>query len=672
MFDFVTPLLAWLNANPEWAGFVTFIISASESVAIIGTIVPGSITMTALGALAGAGVIPLWETLFFATLGAIVGDGISYWMGHYFKDKLHQMWPFKNNPAILGRGEMFVHKYGIMSVFIGRFIGPVRALVPLVAGMLGMKPLQFTIANVTSAIGWAPAYLLPGMLLGAVSMELPPDIALHVILVLLLVMLFIFLCMWFLYKIIKRISIHIENVENRIWQWFKTHPVGRPITIWLAHHNHTKKHGQFSFALFFLFTAILLIGLMTYVKTMGAPHLAINELSYNFFRSIRSERIDHYVLVTTLLGQKEVLFILGLLVAGLLLIQKRYRLATHIGLLLILTAGSIFLLKNLFHSLRPWGISQAPETYSMPSGHATLSFAIFFGLTYFATRHLSKWTRFSMYCFCSLVVLLVGFSRLYLGAHWFTDILTGWLLGATTLTFVIISYERHTEKPINGLRFVIASFLFLCLSMFAVYQIKFEKMQERYTKIAWPMATLNADAWWQTGKGIPKERTSLFGFPSQRINIQWAGELEAIERTLHQSGWTKPPARDFISTLHRIADIGSTQYLPMISPQYLDSKPKLILVKKDSQNEGLLVIRLWDSHRRFEKSDTALWVGVIDRVPRSYSWLFQDHHGELAISAPYIFPKEHQESVWEWKIVSLPMQAHERADTANTMMLRQK
>src|SRR3989338_1157689 len=173
MSDVVSPLLQWLNANPEWAGVATFVISAAESVAIIGTIVPGSITMTAIGTLAGAGVIPLWATLFLAILGAVVGDGISYWMGHYFKDKLKNTWPFKNNPGLLDKGEIFVHKYGVMSVFIGRFVGPVRALVPLVAGMLGMKPLQFTIANVASAIGWAPAYMLPGILLGAASLELP-------------------------------------------------------------------------------------------------------------------------------------------------------------------------------------------------------------------------------------------------------------------------------------------------------------------------------------------------------------------------------------------------------------------------------------------------------------------------------------------------------------------
>src|SRR3990167_3083545 len=118
MSDIVSPLLQWLNANPEWAGLATFLISAAESVAIIGTIVPGSITMTAIGALAGAGVIPLGPTLMWAILGAIVGDGISYWIGYYFKDRLAYVWPFKKHPTLLITGEKFFHKYGGMSVFI--------------------------------------------------------------------------------------------------------------------------------------------------------------------------------------------------------------------------------------------------------------------------------------------------------------------------------------------------------------------------------------------------------------------------------------------------------------------------------------------------------------------------------------------------------------------------
>src|SRR5689334_6478304 len=107
MSDIATPILEWLNTNPELAGLATFLISAGESVAIIGTIVPGTVMMTAIGALVGAGIIPFWSTLIWAILGAIVGDGISYWFGHYFKDRMHNVWPFRNHPNILASGEKF-------------------------------------------------------------------------------------------------------------------------------------------------------------------------------------------------------------------------------------------------------------------------------------------------------------------------------------------------------------------------------------------------------------------------------------------------------------------------------------------------------------------------------------------------------------------------------------
>src|SRR5690242_7956049 len=126
--DIINSILQWLNTHPQTAGFATFIISAIESIAIIGTIIPGSVMMTAIGTLAGAGVIPLWPTMIWAILGAIAGDGVSYWLGHYFKDRIHDIWPFKQHPAILEKGELFFYKHGAKSVFIGRFVGPVRAL----------------------------------------------------------------------------------------------------------------------------------------------------------------------------------------------------------------------------------------------------------------------------------------------------------------------------------------------------------------------------------------------------------------------------------------------------------------------------------------------------------------------------------------------------------------
>ena len=99
--DFVQPITAWLYSHPHWALDITFLISFSESLAIIGSIVPGSVTMTAIGILAGSGVMRIDVTLVAATAGAIMGDSASYFMGYYFSDHISEVWPFKRYILIL-------------------------------------------------------------------------------------------------------------------------------------------------------------------------------------------------------------------------------------------------------------------------------------------------------------------------------------------------------------------------------------------------------------------------------------------------------------------------------------------------------------------------------------------------------------------------------------------
>lgn len=94
--DCVAPLKDWLQHYPHWASFITFLISLAESLAIIGSIVPGSVTMTAIGMLAGSGAMRIDLTLIAATLGAIAGDSLSYTLGYVYSDRLTEIWPFKN------------------------------------------------------------------------------------------------------------------------------------------------------------------------------------------------------------------------------------------------------------------------------------------------------------------------------------------------------------------------------------------------------------------------------------------------------------------------------------------------------------------------------------------------------------------------------------------------
>ena len=671
--NIVSPLLEWLNANPELAGLATFVISASESVAIIGTIIPGSITMTAIGALAGAGVIPLWSTVIFAILGAIVGDGISYWLGYYFKDRINTFWPFRNYPGFLQTGEVFVHKYGVMSVFIGRFVGPVRALVPMVAGMLGMRPLPFIVANVTSAIGWAPAYMLPGILLGAASLELPPDIAIHVMLVLLLMTLFILLCLWLLYKLLRLFHTQIEQMQNAIWQKMKKSPTFSPLTKILKHRDPVKMHGQLTLAFYFLLTGLLFICLAFYVKAVGPANLALNDVMYHFFRGIRYQAVDAVMINLTLLGQKEIILPVIIAIFGFLLINKHWRAAFHALALGILAAGSVYVMKNMVHSPRPFGIFNNAETWSMPSGHTVLATIFFMGLAFLIARSIRPgFQRTLIYTIGVFLSLMVGISRLYLGAHWFTDVLGSWLLASCILILVILSYERQIEAKTNPFAIFLTTLLAMTIAFGFYHYLYISQLKVNYAQINYPAESINMNAWWNENAGLPAYTTSLFGFPSHPINIVWAGDIDSIHEALLKEGWAKPPVRDLVSTLHRIADIQSTQYLSMISPQYLDKRPALILSKPGTNGmKGLMVLRLWDSNRTIGGTDTTLWVGIIALVPRPYSWLYKSHPGEIEIEPQYIFAKAAGFGEWQWKTIDMTFKGKGHKGSQKIMLIRE-
>lgn len=636
-------ILQWLNTHPHLAGLATFIISAAESVAIIGTIVPGSVMMTAIGALAGADVIPLWSTLIWATLGAILGDSISYWLGYNFKDRIHSIWPFRSHPYLLGNGEKFFHKYGSMSVFIGRFVGPVRALVPMVAGMLRMKPLRFAIANITSAIGWAPAYMLPGILLGAAALELPPDIAVQAILTLLLIVLFIVLCVWSLQKLLSLIGQQIDQFLNGIWKSLDRSRYFHLVTDVLTHYNPKKTHGQLTLAFYFIVTSIFFSLLTIQIYFEGSVNIAINQVIFHLFRSLRSVHGIDDALLLTLLGQKDVLLPVMLILVAWFALTKRFRTAAHVFVLTFLTAGSAWLIKNLIHSPRPWGIT-APsyETFSFPSGHATLAGVFYFGLALLMIKALQPSLKryWPFYFIASIIVLCISLSRLYLGAHWFTDILGGWLLSAVLLMLVTLSYNRKAEKPLKLFSIILVTLISLSLSYGYAYYSRLDKMKKHYALQDWPTHIVSVKDWWQlqmTGTHLPQFRINRFGLHSERFSIQWAGDIQSIKSELLKNNWKEVPPRDWISILHRITGIESTEELPLVSALHLDKQPVLVLIKHLNGSKKLIALRLWDSNIVIPALGK-LWVGSVEIVPKTYSWFLRRNENQVPITTSILFP----------------------------------
>ena len=158
--------------HPSWTALILGGVAFGESLPILSLLFPGTALLIAAGTLVPSGGLAIAPAVAGAIVGAVLGDGVSYWLGRRYGHALRDVWPFTRHPDLIPRGIAYFQRYGGLSVFIGRFFGPLRAVVPLAAGILEMRAGRFWLANITSAILWAPGLLLPGAVSVAVLRKL--------------------------------------------------------------------------------------------------------------------------------------------------------------------------------------------------------------------------------------------------------------------------------------------------------------------------------------------------------------------------------------------------------------------------------------------------------------------------------------------------------------------
>ena len=136
-------LADFVRDHQAWAAPIVLLLAFGESLAFISLLIPAWGALVAIGALIGVSGISFWPVWIAGGIGAALGDWVSYWFGFKYKEHVAQMWPLSRYPEILPRGEAFVKKWGVPSIFIGRFFGPLRASVPLAAGIFEMPYWRF-------------------------------------------------------------------------------------------------------------------------------------------------------------------------------------------------------------------------------------------------------------------------------------------------------------------------------------------------------------------------------------------------------------------------------------------------------------------------------------------------------------------------------------------------
>jgi membrane protein DedA with SNARE-associated domain len=156
-------LIAFVRENQGWLAPAVFLLALLESIAFVSLMVPSTIILGALGVVIGAGHLPFWTPFFAAVAGAFLGDWLSYELGRRYKDQVKAVWPLNKSPELFERGERFFKKYGAPGYFAGRFVGPLRAVFPLICGISDMRLLVFQLTNLASAVAWAAVYLGAGI-----------------------------------------------------------------------------------------------------------------------------------------------------------------------------------------------------------------------------------------------------------------------------------------------------------------------------------------------------------------------------------------------------------------------------------------------------------------------------------------------------------------------------
>ena len=166
----ITQAGQFIQTHQAWAGPIIFLMTFGESMLIIGILLPATVLLMMSGGLIGSGTLPVLPILLWGFAGAVLGDALSYWIGKWVGPRVLRMKLLKTHRSTVARARLLCFRYGFLAVVLGRFLGPLRSLMPTVAGVMGMSEKKFQLANILSAVLWVPALLAPGYLT-AISLD---------------------------------------------------------------------------------------------------------------------------------------------------------------------------------------------------------------------------------------------------------------------------------------------------------------------------------------------------------------------------------------------------------------------------------------------------------------------------------------------------------------------
>jgi membrane protein DedA with SNARE-associated domain len=541
--DQIQPYLDYFGNHPYWAIAVVFLIAMGEALLVIGLFVPSTAVLVGAGALVGTGKLDFWPIMIATSIGCIMGDQLSYWAGRMFGDRLRNLWPLKNYPHLLARGEAYVKSHGGISIALGRFVPGIKSVVPGIAGMFGMGQIFFLSVNIVSGIAWAALHLLPGVVLGQ-ALALAGELSGRLLIVLLVLLAVLAVAGWLIRLIAASLSPYRKAAQGHISAWAKSKnsPTLQRFGSVIAPQNPNS-------VLLILMVAIGVAAAIALVDLVSGLVLrqAVSNFDhslFNYFSELRSIPGDEIFVRVTMLGDEPVLLATAIVPVLWFAVRRNWRAA--IATFMAVALAKLVLIGFSFGVPAP-GFDVAKSAFKFPSGHALMSGTVLGILSVLGARGIGRWSQALVVAGGAMLVIAISFSRLYLGVNWFSDILGGILIASIIAVIYSVSIATIHMGRFKPLALLATSAAVMLIAGGINIQNNFDKKADRYQPINkilnYSQAEYLASGW----SKVPGQRINFVGTASEAFVIQWVGSLSSLKDALardHFKLWEKWGWRD--------------------------------------------------------------------------------------------------------------------------------
>ncbi len=605
----VAEIIALAGQHREAAYMLACLFAAGEAVPILGAALPGEAVILGLAALVPTGALGFWPLVVATTIGAIIGDGVSYWLGHHYHREIAGFWPLSRHPEVIHRGEAMFARHGGKSVFIARFMPGVRAVVPLIAGIVGMPVARFYVMNALSAIAWGASHIVVGALAGAVLVLLGAIAGRLAILAVALLAAGLALG-WLTRRVVGSLPDLAVRLQARLGRWAASRRGFLPrLVISLVDPRHEAFGALAMLAVLLVGSLWLFLGILQDLAS-GDPLTHANLAVANLMLSLRNELADRLAVPLARLADPGVTAAVALAALAWLATRRTWwAIVCWLAAFAAAGAATLMLQALLRHPAPAAGV----PPFAFPSGAITESAVLFGFLVLLAGRELAPRWRMIVATVAVLLVTAVAFARLYLGTGWLSDLAGGLSFGPAWVALAGIAYLRHRPGPVRAVPLVAMAGAALMVAGAVQIGLRGPAELVRYNGIpsgrSMPLTAWQGGGW----ATLPGRRVDLTGGAKAPFTVQWAGSRQALAAGLGPYGWHPPPPWTPSSALAWLLPHPALGDLPVLPHLSNGRAEGLILVNLAARPGERLVLRLWRADVTLNSAAgraVPLWIGT--------------------------------------------------------------